>query len=183
MSRSKTTLRVLRGRLRRMAEADDVHRLLVEEAAHRRDHRVEALDEAAHQGHAAALRAGDERPAGLEVRRHRLLDEDRLAELEQRPRRVRVERGRGRDHGGVAAGGRVEILGKRAAEPLGERSNPLGIGVDDDREVGAFGLRDDTRVVGPHRTGSDQRDAGTSTHGRSLSRADLPDRKFAGPFR
>ena len=72
---------------------------------------------------------------------------------------------------------------KAQPEPLGERSHPLGVGVDDDREVGAFGLRDDARVVGPHRPGSDQRNPGTSTHGRSLSRADLPDRKFAGPFR
>ncbi len=170
-------------RLRRVTESDDVHRFLVKQAAHGGDNRVESLDKAAHQGHAPALCAGDECPAGLEVGRYRLLDEDRFAELEQHPSRLRMERCRGRDDRGVAPAGRVEILGKRAAQPLRERSHPLGVGVDDDREVGAFRLRDDARVVGPHRPGSDQRNAGTSTHWRSLSRADLPDRKFAGPFR
>ena len=91
--------------------------------------------------------------------------------------------GRGRDHGGVASGGRVEILGKGAAKPFRKRSDPLGIGVDDHRQVGAVGLGDDARVIGAHRPGSDQRDPGTSTHGRSLSRAGLPNRKLAGPFR
>jgi hypothetical protein len=119
--------------LRGVTESDDVDGLLVEQAAHGGDHRVEALDEAAHQGNASALRAGDECPGGLEVGRHRLLHEDRLAELEQHPRSLGVERRRGCDDDGVATGGRVEILGKVAAKPLRQRSNPLGIGVDDDR--------------------------------------------------
>ena len=77
----------------------------------------------------------------------------------------------------------IEVLGKRAAEPVRKRAHPLGVGVDDHREVGAVRLRDDARVVGPHRPGSDQRNPGTSTHGRSLSPADPPDRKLAGPCR
>ena len=45
-----------------------MHRFLVEEAAHGGDDRVESLDEAAHQRHAVALRASDQRPAGLRGR-------------------------------------------------------------------------------------------------------------------
>ena len=166
-----------------MAQPDDVHRLFVQQAAHRGDHRVEPFDEPAHQRHSEALGARHQRAAGREARGHRLLDQDRLPQLEQRAGRALVERGRGCDDGGVAPGSRIEILGKVAAKPFGERSHPFGIRVDDHREVGAVGLRDDSRVIGPHRPGSDQRDPRACTHGRSLSPAGLPDRRFAGPFR
>jgi len=72
-----------------------------------------------------------------------------FAELEQRARGSLVEGGRGRDHHGVATCGSVEVLGKGAAEAVRERAHPLGIRVDDHREVGAIRLRDDARVVGP----------------------------------
>ena len=138
MSRSKTTLRVLRRRLRRVTESDDVHRFLVEQAAHGRDHRVEPLDEAAHQRHAAALGAGDECRGWSRGRASPASRRGSACQARAAPaRRLRMERRRRGDDRGVALGGGVEILGKGAAQPLGERAYPLGVGVDDDREVGA----------------------------------------------
>jgi hypothetical protein len=167
----------------RVPEADDVHRFAVEEAAHRCHDRVEPLHEAAHEWHAVAFRAQNECPAGGQVRRYRFLHENRLAKLQQGARGVRVEGGGGRDHRRIAVCRGAQILGKRAPKPFGKRSNPLGIGVDDDCELGAFGLGDYSRVVRPHRPGSDQCNSGTSTHGRSLSPPDLPDRRFAALLR